>query len=177
MMSIEGIKEVSALFLKERHALLAYIYALCRDAHVAEDILQEVWIKLAEAVEKGVAVQKPIEWSRGTARHLLLHHWRGQRNAKVVGDSEILDLVDQAFRETDLAEEGWRNRREALTRCLEELPPRSKEMLDLKYDKQLSAAEIGRELEKNAAAVLMALSRIRRVLMECIEKRVQLSGA
>ena len=49
----EALKQVTTEFLASRPKLMSFIYGLVRDPHAAEDIYQEVWLKLANAMENG----------------------------------------------------------------------------------------------------------------------------
>ncbi len=165
--------ELSARFMAERHALLAYIHALVQRADVAEDIFQEVWLRLADAADRDVAIADAPAWFRGVARNLVLHHWRSGRRARVVVDSELLDLVDRAFAEQDPHAEELERRRLGLQACLRELPAHAKEVLRLKYVADLTAEEVGARLQRSSASVLMLLSRLRRSLEDCVNRRLR----
>jgi RNA polymerase sigma-70 factor (ECF subfamily) len=165
----ERIKTLSARFVAERHYLMGFIYGLVRDLAAAEDILQEVWIRLAEAAERGEPILVPGRWCRGVAKNLILHYWREKRTAKVVADSELLDLVERAFEEN---EEPWLERRQALMKCIDALPGKSKQLLRLKYDQGLSFADMARRLRRSKDSLKMALHRVRQALVDCVEKRL-----
>jgi len=90
-----------------------------------------------------------------------------------VGDEELLDLVELSFAEQDGNQEYWRLRQEALTECVKELPARSRELLQLKYEEDLSAEAVGDKLALSAAAVWMSLSRVRKLLRECAERKLR----
>lgn len=166
----DSLKSLSAQFLAKRHVLMAYIYGLLRDPSQTEDILQEVWIKLAEASESGVEIREPLAWCRGVAKNLVREYWRKQRNTRVVLDEELSELVDRAFHEQDF--EAWNSRRLALENCIRALPRQSKEILRLTYLTGLSSAEVAQRLKKTGASILMILSRLRRTLAQCVEKKL-----
>jgi RNA polymerase sigma factor (sigma-70 family) len=170
-----SLKDLSAEFLANRFHLMAFIYGLVRDASAAEDIFQEVWLKLAEAVERGVAIEEPAKWCRGVARNLILHHWREQGGSKVVADSSLLELADQALGEHEATADSWTDRRQALVECIRALPEHSRELLRLKYEQGRSVAGIADQLKRSAAAIMMALCRVRRALAECVEKRLRVA--
>lgn len=165
------LERVTLEFLRNRHELMAFIRGLVPDAALAEDIFQEVWLRLEKATQEGQDIAEVRNWCRGVARRLILHHWRQQRRSKLVADEELLDLADQAFRESPM-EELTGEREEALQRCLEELPEHARQILRLKYQDGKTAAEIGQQLGRTAAAILMALSRIRRSLADCVHRRL-----
>jgi RNA polymerase sigma-70 factor (ECF subfamily) len=169
------LKEYTRLFLVQRHQLLAFLFGLVRDRDAAEEMLQEVWIRLADAAEKGVEVQAVDRWCRGVARNLVLHYYRQKRSARVVADTRIIELAEQAFAEQDDADPVWTARRGWLLDCLEGLPAQSRELLDLKYTLGLRVADIAGRVQRSQDAVMKALSRIRQALAECVERRRELA--
>lgn len=166
----DRIKGLSAQFMAERHALLGFIYGMVRDLAAAEDILQEVWLRLANAAERDESIENPGRWCRGVAKNLILHHWRERQAAKVVADSELLDLVEQAMNET---EDPWTERRQALMECIDLLPQRSKQLLHLKYDRGLTFAAMADLLRRTKESLKMALCRMREALLECAERKLR----
>ncbi len=176
-MSENQITTLGSAFFKERHGLLAYLHFLCRDPHLAEDMLQEVWVCLMNKIQQGEEIQNLSAWCRGTARNLMLHHWRSRHSNKVIADSELLDLVDMAFAENENSSEDdlAKHRREALAHCLKTVPEKSRTILALKYEQGLSAKHIAEKLDKTQAGILMSLSRIRRSLEQCIHRRLSVT--
>ena len=172
----DRLKQYSSQFLTNRYGLMAFIGGLVRNPDVAEDIFQEVWIKLAEATEKGTAIQDPVRWCRQVAKNLILHYWREKHAGKLAGDTRLIDLAEQAFGEEDLTQERWTARRRALTECVKGLPEQSKQILALKYERGLTVVAIAERVQRSYDAVMMLLSRVRRVLTQCVEKKLQLSG-
>ena len=57
----------------------------------------------------------------------------------------------------------------ALRDCLAGLPDRSRKMLALRYDGELTSVQIGEQLGLNGAAVRTATRRARVSLLECIQ--------
>jgi DNA-directed RNA polymerase specialized sigma24 family protein len=148
------LKEVTTEFLQHRHALMGFITGLLRDSDVAEDIFQEVWVRLASAVEKGIVIEDQARWCRGTARNLVLHHWRDQRNEKVIANSSLLEKIELAFEEDDRAASNW-------------------SMLTLRYEGSNSVESVASILNKTSTSIMKALSRIRQGLFSCVERRLK----
>ena len=65
----------------------------------------------------------------------------------------------------------------ALRACLENLPPRSHTLLQLRYHLDLHSKQIAGQIDSSAAAVRMALVRIRQQLKVCIEQASRQSPA
>jgi len=172
----DGLKDLTSRFLAERHLLMAFIYGLVRDAGAAEDIFQETWLKLAEAAEKGTPIDDLGKWCRGVARNLLLHYWREKRSRTVVTDSRIVDLAARAFDEQAAGGRFGPARRQALIECVSSLPGNSRELVRLKYEQGLSVDAVAERVQRPYSGILMALSRVRKALAICVEKRLRLAG-
>lgn len=173
----EAIQRAAAEFIRDRHRLGAFVTGLLRDAHAAEDVIQEVWVRLAAEVGKGTRLENQPAWCRGVARNLVRKHWERQRTAKVIADSRVLDLfldrVEQAFAETDHpAAENWLARQQALEECVAKLPGRSRRLLSLRYEARASMEKVALEMGQSFHAVTKALYRLRQALLDCVEKKL-----
>jgi RNA polymerase sigma-70 factor (ECF subfamily) len=166
----EGMKALLAQYMAERHALLGFIYGMVRDLGAAEDILQEVWVRLADAAERGEDIENPRRWCRGVAKNLIMHFWRRRQVSRVIVDTELLELVDQAM---DEYQDDWAERRQALMECIDALPPPSRRLLHLKYDRGMTFASMGQLLRRTKDSLKMALKRVRQILLQCAERKLQ----
>jgi RNA polymerase sigma-70 factor (ECF subfamily) len=150
---------------------------LLRDAHAAEDVIQEVWVRLAAEIEKGIAIENQPAWCRGVARNLILKHWRKQQTTKVVADSEVMEAflaqVETAFSELDQdADDEWQRRQQALDDCVATLPEKSRRMLSLRYEGRQSVEEVARATGQSFDAVTKSLYRLRQALTDCVERKL-----
>ncbi len=169
-------KSILSEFLADRYRLMAFIRAMVRDNHVAEDIFQEVWLRLDDTVRRNVEIVNTAKFCRGVARNLILHHWRDQKRIQAAADPELLNLVVTAFEEQDSAQEYWRARENALRDCIQKLPDHSIEILSLKYKSGLPIAEVAGRLDKTVFAVTKLLSRLRQKLRDCVTETLQTEG-
>lgn len=167
-------REISKQFIAERHRLLAFIRGMIRDPNDAEDMLQEVWIRLAEALEREKEIRSLGKWCRGVAKNLILMYWRDKRTKETVVDEDILNLAEQAFDETDTEKDLWNAKRKALQECLKSLPEESRRILALRYEQGFSAKKLGKMFKKKISSIFMYLSRIRSSVRKCIEKRLKM---
>lgn len=169
-------QRLSTEFVADRYRLMAFIRGMVRDSHTAEDIFQEVWIRVSEAVDKGTTIENPAGWCRGVARNLILHYWRTQKRSKIVVDSELLELVEQSFSEQDEFSDLWRARERALKDCMQNLPEKSARALAMKYHSGFSISAVAAQLGSTVAGITKLLSRLRQGLGECVDKKLQVEG-
>lgn len=167
------MNDYSKEFLARRHELMALIYGLVRDWHVAEDLFQEVWVRLANARQRGMVIEDQARWCRKVAKNLVVDHWRRQRDARVIADSALLEFAEfaaQAFEEspTTLSHA----RLEALNECVLGLSERSRRLLVLRYEEQRSLGDVAAATGQSLAAVVKALYRLRQALARCVRHKL-----
>ena len=161
---------VSREVLRHRHALLAYIRAFIPDPHAVEDVFQEVSL---------VAIQKAAEfrdgsnfpaWARAIARFKIQEQLRARRGVAL--SDALFDGMEHALaREEDLDE-----RREALRRCLGQLPEKSRQLLAWRYADGLDPAGIAGRMQQTRTGVNSLLQRLRESLRDCLERQLAAEG-
>jgi RNA polymerase sigma-70 factor (ECF subfamily) len=132
---------IEALFLALESPVLGYALRLVGDREVAEDLVQEAFMKLHAQFQQ---VREPRRWIYRTVHNLALNHRRGTtRLVPLDGpadSSPASDLVDpQPLPDEQIAR--WEGI--GLVRLtLESLDARSRELLRLKFHEDLSYKEI-----------------------------------
>lgn len=162
-------KTIVSVLMRQRDQLFAYIWSIVGNVHLAEDVFQDVSLL---ATEKGSEVAdegRLRAWLQTAARLKSLEALRKtSRTPTAIGDA-VLEALDPHWK--SLWESESDETLEDLKRCLERLPPRSRDALRLRYAENLKSGEIGRRLGLKSATVYQFLSRVHRTLMECIERR------
>jgi len=159
-------------FQRDRLRLIAYIRALTGDADLTEDIFQEVSVIVLQKADEFVEGRDLQAWCRGIARNVVLREREKSKRLRTFKDDRILELVDAAFAERT-AGEPLETRHSLLRACLRMLAAPSRELLQLRYDSNLSMREVALKLRRTEPAVQVALSRVRKWLQECVERRAE----
>jgi RNA polymerase sigma-70 factor len=159
----EGRSRFLGRYLAVQPAVRAYALAVLRDIHAAEDALQETalaaWAEIGRYDES-----RPFEaWILGIARNKCADLLRARERHPVLPDDVLGELARDA---AALAAEGA-GRRQALSRCLEMLGAGARELVRLRFEEELGAAEISGRLGRSLAAVRKGLARARAFLMDC----------
>jgi RNA polymerase sigma-70 factor, ECF subfamily len=157
-------------FQRDRLRLIAYIRALVGDADVTEDIFQEVSVVVLQKAEEFAEGRDLQAWCRGIARNVILREREKSRRIRTFQGDRIVELVDAAFAEHADPLEG---RRSLLRTCIRMLAAPSRDLLALRYDAGLSLRDVAHKLGRTEAAVQVAISRVRKWLLECVAKRAQ----
>ncbi len=110
-------------------------------------------------------------WSRSVARFRLLALWRDRGRADAALDPELAEAIPDG--DWDAASAGRHERGLALSACLDGLPATARRLVELSYRDGLDAAAVAARLRSSANAIYMALSRLRRRLRDCVERRLE----
>ena len=161
-------------FLEFRPLIQGHIRALVRDAALAEDVFQEVWVRFERATRHGEIVGNVPAWCRAASRLVALEGWRKQRREQPTEDAELVALVEKAYEEQDDRADFWHAHTVALTRCLDALPSRSRDLVKRRYRNAQPIAEIAAQLGQSLGSVKTMLCRLRGALAECVRKRLEL---
>jgi RNA polymerase sigma-70 factor, ECF subfamily len=148
--------------------LLAYLVALLGDLHEARNVLQDTNLELWRKSEDFVEGTDFAAWSRKVAHFKVLAHLRDKRRDRLLFDEALLQQIAERPQPTDDDD----SLHVALRHCLAALPDRVRLLISQRYSSGQSIRELARVVGKSEAAVKVSLSRIRKHLMHCIERRM-----
>ncbi|HYG65246.1 MAG TPA: sigma-70 family RNA polymerase sigma factor [Thermoanaerobaculia bacterium] len=116
-------------------------------AHDAEDLVQEA---LVSTIQKWDEIQDPEAWLMVTLRNRCVVYWRKRRNALYNSvDTAILELLSEPVAAPqEKAELLW-----DLNNLLEELPPRCRKLLRLRYGLGFDSAEVAEQMGYHPSSV------------------------
>jgi RNA polymerase sigma-70 factor (ECF subfamily) len=157
------------LLLRERIKLLAYIRAIVRDEHLAEDVYQDVAVLALRKCDEIEDQRHFLAWMRLTSRHRALKVLE-QRRKPILLDESLLDRLDEQWAERDRKSSA--DLTEALQKCLERLSPRARNLVRLRYAEGISGERLAARVDKSLNTVYVSLSRIHRSLGDCIRRRL-----
>ncbi len=157
--------------MEHRSRLHAFVYALVRDPHLAEDVLQEVAAVLFGKFATFVPGSDFGAWAREVAYREILSvrrsEWRARRHLDPALAREIWSAFERRREGVEPAA-----RREALRRCLGGLADGVRRVLDWRYAAGLSSAEIAARLRRTTQAVDAMVYRTKRALADCVRRRM-----
>ena len=168
------IDDLVRLALRERPRLIAYATVILADEHAAEDVFQDV---LVLAMQKAEEIQSPehlMGWLRLAARNRSMDLRRSRQQHACVLDPAVLDVLEQSWSRLDDSDTSVRA--EALRKCVDQLPPKARKVLELRYVRNLSGQQLADRLGRKLNTAYVAVSRIHRMLHECIKARLECSA-
>lgn len=87
------MKRLEALYEREAANVYKYVYHLCGNREMAEDITQETFLKATDALKKFRGQCKELTWLCQIAKHLLYAEWKKKKKLKIT-DVESGEMVD-----------------------------------------------------------------------------------
>jgi len=157
-------------FQRDRARLIAYLRSLVGDPDLTEDLFQEVSVVVLQKADEFIPGRDLQAWCRGIARNVVLRERESARRIRTFEDNRIVELIDAAFAENS-GRELIDSRRSLLRQCLDLLAQPSRELIELRYGTGLSLRQSAEQLKRSEASVQVALSRVRKWLTDCVQKR------
>lgn len=157
------------LYNQHQRRLYLFLLAMIRNAADAEELLQETNLIMWRKFEEFDAATDFGAWANRIA-YLECLKYRERRGNKDVplGEEFIQQVAQRVQEEPDL----WKDRTEALSACLDRLPPKDRELITRRYQAGSSGASVAEELGRTAHSVYKSITRIRRLLLDCINRRL-----
>lgn len=161
--------EFVELYSRYYPRLQFFLMALLPTANDAADVLQEVSLVLWEKFETYQSGTNFHAWACKIARlQAMKYRERMGRSAKVLDDAVLEKLSDEAMgREFDPSAS-----LEALAYCLDRLTERNRSLIRRRYQPNASVGELAAEIGRSANSLSKLLGKIRRLLLECVERRL-----
>ena len=163
-----GMFDPEALIERFQAGVWRYLRAIGCDPALAEDLTQETFLRV---LQKPFAVYDDTAtagYLRRVAYTLFVSHYR--RHAKSVGVGDF-----EAFEETWsywVRDDSGAEMLQALRDCLQNLSPRVREALRLRYEDQIPRAEIGHRLQMSEHGAKNLIQRAKKKLRECVQRKV-----
>ena len=164
----QGDREaVSQLLERHTRRVRDYVRMMVKDNDVADDLLQEVLIKVVKVLDEGRYTDKGrfLPWVLRIARNRVLDYFRAQKQVKSVSESSVgFDILgNKNFAEPSIEESIILDQQaEEIRALVEELPDEQREVVKMRYYEGLSFKDIA---EQTGVSINTALGRMRYALI------------
>lgn len=172
----DRMAEFLDLYTRHYPRLQFYVMALLPAASDAADVLQETSLVLWEKFDSFELGTNFFAWACKIARFQTMKHRERSRKAGQCFGEALLEKIAVEASDDRFAEPVSL---EALQRCLGKLAEADKTLIRKRYQPGASVQQIAAELGRSANALSKSLGRIRRALVECVERALgqELGGA
>ena len=158
---------ISQLIDRHTHRVRDYIRMMVKDNDVADDILQETFIKAVRVIDEGryADTGKFLSWILRIAHNQVIDHFRSQKNAKTVSESDAgynmlgtLRFAERTVEDAMISSQI----EEDVRRLIERLPAEQREVVMMRYYSGLRFQEIA---DQTDVSINTALGRMRYALI------------
>ncbi len=156
-----------------REALLTQAFGMLRDWAAAEDAVQDAFLVVVNKYETFREGTSLLNWARQIVRNKCHETIRARQREFAVEDEALEHAVSDALEEqlTERVAEALAARRQILEACMAKLGRPAVAMLAGFYVEMKSCESLGKAYRRSANAVRLALSRARRTLKDCAERK------
>lgn len=168
-------KSFEILVHRHKSKIYTSIILFVKDEELAEDIFQEVFIKIIDTIRKGKYYHdgKFLQWALRIAYNLCVDHFRRSKRRGSVSLSEDFDIFDvlqspDANMEQSMVKEQTHDK---IRMIIDQLPPEQREVVILRHYADMSFKEIA---SLTRVSINTALGRMRYALInmrKMIEER------
>src|SRR6478735_4728199 len=170
-------KAFEILLHRHKSRVFTAIYLIVKDRYVAEDLLQETFIKAINTIRGGRYNEegKFLPWICRIAHNLAIDHFRKNKRHPEI----VLEDGSRLFNSMQFAEESFETKqtqkdtRGRLRDLIKELPTEQKQVLIMRHYLQMSVQEIA---ERSGVSINTALGRMRYALIN-LRKRMMKNRA
>jgi RNA polymerase sigma-70 factor (ECF subfamily) len=164
------------LLSRHQSRIHAYILQMVKDSDLTEDIFQETFVKAIMTIRQGRYTEngKFSAWLTCIARNLIIDHFRQDKaEAAISTDDENYDVLNRRELSEDTIEDAMIDRQICLDirRLIKQLPDLQREVLVMRYYRNLSFKEIadltGVSINTALGRMRYALMNLRRIAKEC----------
>ncbi len=164
----QGHREaVSQLLERHTRRVRDYVRMMVKDNDVADDLTQEILIKVVKVLDEGRYTDKGRfqPWLLRIAHNRVLDYFRAQKQVKTINESSVgydilgsKNMAEPSIEEEIISEQ----RAEEIRALVDELPEEQREVVKMRYYEGLSFKEIA---EHTGVSINTALGRMRYALI------------
>ncbi len=171
---LEGNERAFELLLgRHQQKIYTSIYLFVKDQSLAEDIFQEVFIKIIDTLRKGKYNHegKFLQWAMRIAYNMCVDYFRRTKRRPQVSPTETFDIFDILPVIDDNAEQSIirSQTHDRIRHLVDQLPPEQREVVILRHYADMSFKEIAK---LTRVSINTALGRMRYALIN-IRKMVE----
>lgn len=164
----DHLLHVQQLFVRHQQAVQAYVLSIEPDFAEAQDIVQQVFLTVSRKAQTWTAGTDFLSWACTVARYETLHFQRTRARRVRRLDEDVVEMLhagevhDETLFQREVA---------ALQRCLDQLAPRARQLVSMRYHSAQMPEEIAPVVGWTVNAVRVALTRTRHALRKCMEQQ------
>lgn len=161
------------LFVKSQRRLYLFLLTQTASPQAAEEILQNANVVILSKWQSYQAGTNFLAWGYRIAGLELLKYRHQAKKRHLQFDEGFINTVAAAVEKLNDNNE---ERRQALSACLGKLREADREIVRLRYQTGGDGKLMSEKLERPVNSIYQSLGRIRRALLECVERELATVG-
>lgn len=163
------VDEFVALFTRHSPRLRGYVMSLVPNWADAEEVLQDTNSVLWRKFDRFTPGSDFFAWACQIARNEVMHYQRSKGRERVLFGDEFVDAVtDEVLAMGDDLDD----MHSALGQCMRRLPEKDRRVIEERYREGATTRTAADSLQRSVDAVYKALVRVRKQLLECMEREL-----
>ncbi len=154
------------LLSRHKQKIYTSIYLFVKDHALAEDIFQEVFIKIIDTLRKGKYNHegKFVQWAMRISYNMCVDYFRRNKRRPIVSPTETFDIFEVLQVSEDNAEQKIirSQTHDKVRKLVDQLPPEQREVVILRHYADMSFKEIS---QLTRVSINTALGRMRYALI------------
>jgi RNA polymerase sigma-70 factor, ECF subfamily len=165
--------EFVAIYTRHEQKLYRYVASLLASPNDVEDILQETARILWQKFDQYRPDEPFLPWACRIAHFEVLNHYQRERTRQKHFQPAVIEVLAEARLEHDElfeAQSRW------LGECIEKLAETDRRLIEQRYASKNTLAEMASKTGRTANALYKSMQRVRRTLLECVDRGLESEG-
>lgn len=160
-------EEIIKLAYQHINPLKAYIYSICKDWNLVDDVMQETLVTFMKNSESYDENRNFLSWALTIARRRTVDILRKERRNYLIFTEEVYDCLEADF--CYLEEQHPQTASILhLKECMEKLSYENQQIMKMKYFQKMKVESISNKLGRSFLSVQSLLDRLRQKLKKCV---------
>ena len=168
------MKAFETLYREYYQKVYAFLYRLCADATLAEDLTQETFLQAYKSFHKFRGDCEVFTWLAAIGKHV---YFKYLKKKKLHLDAANLELVAQSYLQNGESPEEQMHQKdveEAVRKVVENIPKKYRDVVLLRIYAELPFSQIAQILKISESSAKVIYFRAKKMLMEVLKDELEM---
>lgn len=168
------MKAFETLYREYYQKVYAFLYRLCADATVAEDLTQETFLQAYQSFHKFRGDCEVFTWLAAIGKHT---YFKYLKKKKLHLDAANLELVAQSYLQNEDSPEEHIHKKDiekAVRKIVENIPKKYRDVVLLRIYAELPFSQIAQSLKISESSAKVIYFRAKKMLMEVLKDELEM---
>lgn len=160
-------------FVATQRRVYLFLLAQLGNTDLAEEVLQNTNLVIWTKWNKFEPGTNYVAWVYRIASLEIMKYRQKNKRSRLFFDDDFLKTVAKSVEQLSEKSEARKN---ALSKCIDKLKQRDRELIQQRYQPGTNGKSLAGKLGRPVNSVYQSLGRIRRTLLECVERQLAATG-